>query len=121
MARPIQKRWFGPGLQIRVNAVMWADGSISGNAYIVKQTGSTAYIVSNGTTKTERVFMVDATPGLQPGQCAISATPFGGSVLWCKKIAQFRLSVYAPDGSPDSYSWSTIPANAVGQADLNLI
>lgn len=125
MGRPIKKSWFGlsaaAGNQIVVDGVRWADNTTSTNAYIVKQTGSAAYIVSNG-TKNEIVFMVNAAAvgTLLPGQCFITATPFGGVALPCKKIAQFRVDVYALDGSPDSYSWSTIPAVAQGQADLNL-
>jgi hypothetical protein len=125
MGRPIQKKWFGPavlgGNQIVVNGVRWANGTTSTNAYIVKQTGSAAYIVSNG-TKSEIVFMVNAdnTGDLLPGQCYITATPFGGLPLPCKKIAQFRVDVWAADGTVDSYTWSTQPAVAIGQADLNL-
>lgn len=125
MGRPIKKVWFGPsattGNQIVVDGVRWADNTTSTNAYILKQTGSSAYIVSNG-VKNEIVFMVNASAvgGLLPGQCFITATPYGGSALPCKKIAQFRCDLYAADGTVDSYSWSTQPAVAVGQADLNL-
>lgn len=123
MGRPIKKKWFGPaagaGTQIIVNGVKWADGTTSTNAYIVKQTGSRKYVVSNG-TKTEPVFMVNATSvgGLQAGQCFILATPFGGSARPCEKIAQFRVSIYEANGEVNDYSWSTQPAAAPGQADL---
>jgi hypothetical protein len=126
MARPIQKKWFGPlgttGSQIRVAGAKWADGTTATGVYIVKQTGSNAYVVSNGTTKTEILFMVNATAvsGLLPGECFITATPFGGSARPCKKIAQFRLDLFEADGSITSYSWSTQPAVEFGQADLNL-
>ena len=80
----------------------------------------------------EIVFMVNAASlsALLPGQCYILATPFGGSPLPCAKIAQFRVDIYnvakttpvevgAPiDIAITSYSWSTIPANTYGQADL---
>lgn len=123
MGRPIQKKWFGPpsstGAQIVVNGVKWADGTTASNAYIVKQTGSNAYIVSNG-IKSEIVFMVNATAvsGLSAGECYILATPFGGSARPCKKINQFRLDLFEADGSINSYSWSTVPAVANGQANL---
>jgi hypothetical protein len=125
MGRPIQKRWFGPaatgGNQIVVNGVKWADGTTATGAYIVKQTGDTAYIVSNG-VKSEIVFLANATSvgALRPGQCFITATPFGGSARPCKKIAQYRLSLWEADGTVVDYPWSTIPADRVGQADLNL-
>jgi hypothetical protein len=137
MGRPIQKKWFGPsagaGNQIVVDGVRWADNTTSTNAYIVKQTGSAAYIVSNG-TKAEIVFMVnaDGVAALMPGQCFITATPFGGSALPCETIAQYRVSLYTtPNSVPrevgdpavqgvSNYSWSTQPAVAPGQADLNL-
>lgn len=135
MARPIQKRWFGPaataGQQIIVNGVRWADNTTATNAYIVKQTGSSAYVVSNG-VKAEIVFMVNANGlgALQPGQCYITATPFGGAALPCKTIAQYRVSLFTvPNSVPrrvgdpavvaaTDYSWSTQPASARGQADL---
>lgn len=120
MGRPIKKSWFGTGPgKIVVNGVKWADGTTATDAYIVKQTGDRKYIVSNG-TKTEPVFLVKAldVAELAPGQCFILATPFGGVARPCEKIAQFRLSIFAEDGTIDSYSWSTIPATAKGQADL---
>ena len=128
MGRPIQGKWFGnptsPGYQIVVNGIKWADGTTSTNGWIVSQTGSTAYMVTNGSTKTEICFLANAnsTSGLLPSQCYILATPFGGSALPCFKIAQFRLSVYVTPNSATSdvvsYSWSDIPANAAGEADL---
>lgn len=126
MSRPIQKRWFGKstltGNQIVVNGVKFADGTTATNAYIVKQTGSNAYIVrdSSDAHAAEIVFMVNAssTGALLPGECYILATPFGGSALPCSKIAQYRVDLYEADGTINSYSWSTIPAVRVGQADL---
>jgi hypothetical protein len=123
MGRPIQKKWFGPvttpGSQIVVSGVKWADGTTATSDYIVKQTGSNAYIVSNG-TKSETVFMVNASDvaNLNPGECFILATPFGGSALPCSKIAQYRVDLFEADGSIVSYSWSTVPAAAPGEADL---
>ena len=137
MGKAIQKKWFGPSTgannKIVVNGVRFADGTTATNAYIVKQTGSAAYVVSNG-VKSEIVFMVNANAvgALLPGQCFITATPFGGSALPCAKIAQFRVDIYkvantvpVETGAPiniaiSSYSWSTQPAVALGQADLNL-
>lgn len=128
MGRPIKGKWFGKstgtGNQIVVNGVRFADGTTATNAYIVKQTGSNAYVVRDSADAhaAEIVFMVNASAvgDLLPGQCFITATPFGGSALPCKKIAQFRCDLFAADGTVDSYSWSTQPATANGQADLNL-
>lgn len=128
MGRPIQKKWFGPattaGNQIVVNGVRFADGTTATNAYIVKQTGSNAYVVQDTALAhaPEIVFMVAgwALGDLIPGQCYILATPFGGAPLPCTKIAQFRCDLQDIDGSIKSYSWSTQPATADGQADLNL-
>lgn len=135
MGRPIQKKWFGPavtaGSQIVVNGVRWADNTTSTGAYIVKQTGSTAYVISNG-SKAEICFMVNANGvgALLPGQCFINATPFGGSALPCEKISQFRASLYSvpntvatPTGRPavsgvSNYSWSDLPATGPGQCNL---
>lgn len=128
MGRPIQKKWFGlpltDGLQIVVNGVKFADGTTATDAYIIKQTGSNAYLVQDvaKTHAPEIVFMVNATSvsALAAGECFITATPFGGSALPCKKIAQFRCDLFENDGSVKSYTWSTIPAERTGQADLNL-
>ena len=127
MGRPIRKNWFGdpalPGFQIEVNGIKWADGSTSTSGSIVRQPGSTAYVVTDG-IKEERCFLANAddVADLLPGQCFILATPFGGTALPCQKISQFRLSVYNVVGSPSSsitsYSWSTIPATRAGEADL---
>ncbi len=125
MGRPIQKKHFGvttvAGKQIVVNGVKFADGTTATNAHIVKQTGSDAYVVSNG-TKAEIVFMVNASAvaDLKNGQCFITATPFGGAALACKKIAQYRVDIWEADGSVKSYKWSTQPATTKGQADLNM-
>lgn len=140
MGRPIQKKWFGltatAGNQILVDGVRFADNTTATSAYIVKQTGFNAYVVQDTLMAhdPEIVFMVnaDGVGALLPGQCFITATPFGGIALPCYKIAQFRVDVFntanstpretgAPVPDPTtSYSWSTMPAVAVGQADLNL-
>ena len=128
MGKSIKKSWFGlastGGNQIVVDGVKFADGSTATDAYIVKQTGSDAYIVQDTamTHDAEIVFMVNATAvgALLPGQCFITATPFGGAARPCKKIAQYRLDLFEADGSITSYTWSTQPAAAAGQADLNL-
>ena len=141
MGRPIQKKWFGLPVgagtgHITVNGVMFADGTTATGAYIVKQTGSNAYVVQDAAMAhaPEIVFMVNANAlsALQPGQCFILATPFGGSALPCAKIAQFRVDIFdvantvpMEVGAPvtwaiTSYEWSTIPAVAAGQADLIL-
>lgn len=126
MGRPIQKKWFGlptlAGAQIVVNGVKFKDGTTSTSAYILKQTGSNAYVVQDVAKShaPEIVFMVNAssTGALNAGECFILATPFGGSARPCAKISQFRLSLYEADGTVNDYSWSTIPATAPGQADL---
>jgi hypothetical protein len=126
MGRPIQKKWFGPattpGTQIVVSGVKFADGTTATGDFIIKQTGSNAYVVQDSalTHEPEIVFMVNATGvgALNPGECFILATPFGGSARPCAKIAQYRLDLFEADGSVASYSWSTIPAAALGEADL---
>jgi hypothetical protein len=141
MGRPIQKKWFGLPVtagsgHIKVNGVKFADGTTATGAYIIKQTGSNAYVVQDAALvhAPETVFMVNASAlsGLLPGQCFVLATPFGGSALPCAKIAQFRVDIFnvakttpAEVGAPiniavTSYSWSTQPATTAGQADLIL-
>ena len=61
-----------------------------------------------------------STGALKAGECFVTATPFGGSARPCKKIAQYRLSLWETNGTVTDYSWSTIPAVRVGQANLNL-
>lgn len=127
MARPIKKSWFGLPItagsnHIKVNGVKFADGTTATNAYIVKQTGATAYIVQDAAKShaAEIVFMVNATStgSLHPGQCFITTVPYGASTIPCSKIQQFRLSTYETNGTIGNYSWSTLPANRVGQTDL---
>lgn len=141
MGKSIKKSWFGlpslPGPQIVVNGVKFADGSTATNAYIVKQTGSSAYVVQDTAMihAPEIVFIVnaDSTGALLPGQCFINATPFGGAALPCSKIAQFRVDIFnvantvptvtggnisVDAAGITSYSWSTMPADAPGEADL---
>lgn len=126
MGRPIQKKWFGlasaTGKQIVVNGVKFADGSTATNAYIVRQVGSTAYIVQDTALShaAEIVFLANATStgALAPSQCYILATPFEGVARPCSIITQYRLSLYNADGTFSDYSWSTQPATAPGQAIL---
>ena len=141
MGKSIQKKWFGLPVtagsgHIKVNGVKFADGTTATGAYIVKQTGSNAYVVQDAALAhaPETVFMVNAATlsALLPGQCFILATPFGGSALPCAKIAQYRVDLFnvakttaAEVGAPidtaiTSYTWSTQPATANGQSDLIL-
>lgn len=126
MGRPIKKSWFGdpdsPGSQIVVNGIKWKDGTTSVDGYIISQTGSRAYMVTDG-VKSEIVFLANAVDvaTLKNSQAFILAKPFGGTELPCYKIAQYRLSVYNDpenDNEINSYTWSTIPAVKIGQADL---
>ena len=126
MGKPIKKSWFGepvgPGSNhIRVNGVKFADGVSYSDAFIVKQTGSSAYMVQDSAQihAPEIVFMVNASSisALNTGECFILATPFGGSPVPCSKIAQYRVDVFE-NGTVVSYTWSTRPAVALGQADL---
>jgi len=126
MGKPIQKKWFGvpndAGYQIVVDGVKFADGTTSSSAYIVKQVGSTAYIVQDValTHAQEIVFMVNATStgSLSAGECYILATPFEGAARPCAKISQFRVTLYEADGTTGSYTWSTRLPTSKGQAIL---
>lgn len=143
MGRPIQRRWFGPptlaGNQIVVSGAKFRDGSTVVDPYIVSQTGSSAYMIQSApggvpTGPSEICFMVnaDSVGALLPNQCYITATPFGGTPLPCKTIAQYRVSLFTTPntvprttGDPavqgaTSYRWSLIPPVARGQAALNL-
>jgi surface protein len=138
MGRPIQKKWFGeptdPPAQIIVTGAKFSDGTTAIDAYILKQTGATAYKIQD-TAKThqpEILFMVnaDSVNALMPGQCYIIATPFGGTALPCESIEQYRVKVYnVPNSTPrktgdpavssvSSYEWVAGPATKPGQATL---
>lgn len=140
MGRPIKKKWFGPvaapGRQIIVGGAKWADGTAVTNPYIQSQTGDNAYMVQDTlrTHNPEIMFLVNATiaGALGPSQMFVNATPFGGSALPAKKIAQYRITLFTtpystatprPTGVPANdpvanYTWSTIPATKAGQVDL---
>lgn len=126
MGKPIQKKYFGQvtveGAQIVVSGVKFADGTTATNDFIIKQTGSHAYIVQDGALShdPETAFMVNAVDvsELNPGECFILATPFGGTARPCAKIMQYRLDLYEADGSIGNYGWSSFPATVLGQADL---
>lgn len=129
MGKPIKNVWFGlpvgPGSNhITVSGIKFQDGTTATNGYIVKQTGFNSYIVQDAAQlhAAEISFLTNATSvsALLPGQCFILATPFGGTATPVYKISQFRLTVFAASGVNGfvDYSWSTIPAAAVGQADL---
>ena len=88
MGKSIKSSWFGLPVgsgsgHITVSGVRFADGTTATDAYIVKQTGSAAYIVQDQAMihAPEIVFMVNAAAlsALLPGQCFILATPFGGA------------------------------------------
>ena len=84
MGRPINKRYLGnpttPGLQLLLNEC-WLPGAsapeTTDTVYILRQTGSHRYMVTNGTT-TGIVTLVGA-PITQPGQARLAVTPFGGA------------------------------------------
>ena len=139
MGRPIQDKWFGqaaaPGSQIKVTGAKFADSTTAVDAYILSQTGDTAYMVQDSakTHAPEILFMVNANAltALLPGQCYINATPFGGTALPAKKIAQYRITLFTTPyagtgratGSPvvdpvAEYTWSTLPATKRGQVNL---
>ncbi len=139
MGRPIQDKWFGqaaaPGGQIKVTGAKFADATTAVDAYILSQTGDTAYMVQDSakTHAPEILFMVNANAltALLPGQCYINATPFGGTALPAKKIAQYRITLFTvpyagtgrATGSPVAdpvaeYTWSTQPATKRGQVNL---
>lgn len=143
MGRPVKKTLFGLGTagsnQLVIDGVKFADGSVATNAYVVKQTGSAAYIVQDAAMShaPEIVFMVNAgaTATLLPGQCYTMAKLVTGVRLPCSKISQFRVDIFnttntvptvtggniAADGNGiTSYSWSKVPAVTNDQANLNL-
>lgn len=51
MSKPLNKRWFGlpsnDGFNIVVSGVKFADGATFDNAYIIKQTGTSRYLVQD--------------------------------------------------------------------------
>lgn len=127
MGRPIQKKWFGetalPGPQIKVSGVAFADGATYEDAFIIKQTGVSAYLVQDTEQEHDpeivRLAPVDDADDLVPGTCFVLATPYGSEdARPVIKITQFRLSLLESDGTTGSYAWSHLPATGDGQADL---
>ena len=127
MGKAIQSKWFGRPVgagsgNITVDGVMFSDGSKYTSAYIIKQTGSSAYLVQDSARlhAAEIVFLANATSvnSLTPGHAFILATPFGGSAVPVAKISQFRLDTFNTSGGATSYRWSGNNASALGQASL---
>lgn len=127
MGKAIQKKRFGlpigPGSgHITVDGVKFSDGAKYSYAYIIKQTGSTSYLVQDSAKlhAPEIVSLANAstTNALLPGQAFILATPFGGSATPVAKISQFRLSLYTSATVITDYQWTMSAAASVGQATL---
>jgi hypothetical protein len=123
MGRPIKKEFIGnPATSGRTSKAVvlssaWipgAAGLASGQVYIVKQTGTGRYSVTDG-VHTGVVHLVAGMPA-NPGEATIVVTPFGGAPVEHAKIIYNRTVSTWED---HNYEWNAnVLATVVGQSDL---
>ncbi|RYD65974.1 MAG: hypothetical protein EOP83_06170 [Verrucomicrobiaceae bacterium] len=118
---PISNTNFGnqPG-KIKVT---FHNGNSSVDGFIVKQTGSSTFVVANAnavsTTFTCRLAdKTDLASNLAAGFCTITATPFGSNTVEHVSSIQSRI-VHTTEGN--SYSWFLGTASIPGSVNLNTI
>ncbi len=106
MARPLNKRYFGPptagGNEIKVQ---FFNGTASVPGWIVKQTGSKRFKVTDG-TETKTCYLVDeASADLAAGEMTITVKNDAGTAKRVKKLAGRKLTHF--DGTIGFWSFST--------------
>lgn len=115
MGRPLNKRYFGQptegGDEIKVQ---FHNGTGSVNGWIVKQTGSKRFVVTDGSA-TKTCYLVDKTSAsVAAGEMTISAKLDSGTVVQVTKIAGRKMT--ADDGSV--YPWSFVESTVDGVAEV---
>jgi hypothetical protein len=123
MGRPIKSEFIGnPAASGRTSKAVvftqaWLPGQAglaSGTVYIVKQTGTGRYRVTDG-TNIGVVHLVAGMPA-NPGEASIVVTPFGGAPVEHAKTIYNRTVKTWED---HEYEWNAnVAASVVGQADL---
>jgi hypothetical protein len=123
MARSLNKKFFGlasgAGSQI-VATVKFKDGAVA-EGYIVKQVGARRFLFEKtsvgaylpSSTTATKAKLVGAAPA-NIGEAAVIVSPFGGGTEYAKKITAKKVSTF----SGNVYVWSTMLADAVGEADI---
>lgn len=103
--------------------VSYNDGTSTRDGYIVKQTGTSRYVVAplaNGTTQST-VFLATTTTAastLQPGFGTITVTGFGSNVVEHASVLRGQTLV-TTEGH--TYSWSLANASVAGAATVSKI
>ncbi len=118
---PINNRNFGNvsgKIKISYNA---GTGAMDG--YIVKQNGTSRYVVAplaNGTTQSTVVLASDTASAttLQPGYATITVTPYGANTV--EHVSALRgQTLVTTEGN--TYGWTLANAASTGSATLNRI
>lgn len=120
MGRPLNKRYFGEpsgGNFKLVPSLVWIEGMTEAATgfYILKQTGTGRYLVSNGTDNGE-VTLVDGAP-TGPGEATIVVNPIGGSEEYARVVYSRTVSTF----EGNNYAWSLDPADVLGEADIPVV
>lgn len=112
MGRPIKEKWFGnpdsAGYQLKLNAKFKnsLNVSVSGEAFIVKQTGTRKYIVDiNGDRGVVFLKNKNSVPSLLDGE-AYMLLDIDGVIEPVSKLTQHRAVTWKADGSVGSYKWT---------------
>ena len=109
MGRPLNRRYFGEGAgkQIAITAKIGAE--VEGAGFIVKQTGSSRYIVTVG-ADTGVVYLVDGIVGsLNDNEAVILMRDEAGDEKTVKKIMSHRVVFFDGTSAPWSFDVAEDP------------
>lgn len=112
MGRPIKEKWFGNpdsvGYQLKLSAKFKNSSgvSVSGEAFIVKQTGTRKYVVDiNGDRGVVFLKNKNSVPALVDGE-GFMLLNVDGTIEPVSKLTQHRAVTWKADGSVGSYKWT---------------
>ena len=116
MARPLNKRFFGPptaaGNEIKVQ---FHNGTASVPGWIVKQTGSKRFKCSDGSATATCYLADEAAADLAAGQMSITVKNDAGTAKRVKKVSGRKLTHF--DGTIGFWSFSTSTSDAKVQIE----
>lgn len=117
MGRPLNKKYFshGAGKQIAITAKIGS--AVEGDGFIVKQTGSSRYIVTVG-ADTGVVYLVDGVVGsLGDNEAVILMKDAGDVEKTVKKIMSHRVVFFDGTSAPWSFNVAVAPYEEVADVE----